>query len=81
MQLLILTPTKIIFDAKAQGVSLPGIAGKFQVLAGHAPLVSPLSFGEIIAETDTGQKKFTIEAGFVDVQNNKVTVLTSSMPT
>jgi F-type H+-transporting ATPase subunit epsilon len=78
MELEILTPVKKLFSDTVYGVQLPGIAGSFEVLDKHAPLVSALKAGKLKVLKDKSQKNiswFTIQGGFVEVLNNKVTVL------
>ena len=78
MELEILTPVKKLFSDSVYGVQLPGIAGSFEVLDRHAPLVSALKAGKLKVLKDKSQKNiswFTIQSGFVEVLNNKVTVL------
>lgn len=76
MTLEILTPEKKIFSGEVYGVQLPGIYGLFEVLDKHAPLVSALKSGKMkILKDKTSSSSFKIESGFVEVINNKATVL------
>ncbi len=76
MTLEILTPEKKIYSGDVFGVQLPGVDGKFEVLDKHAPLVSALGKGTLkILKTKTTSENFTISSGFVEVINNKTTVL------
>lgn len=76
MVLEILTPEKKIFSGDVYGVQLPGIEGSFEVLDKHAPLVSALKSGKLkILKDKTATSSYTIQSGFVEVLNNKTTVL------
>jgi F-type H+-transporting ATPase subunit epsilon len=76
MVLEILTPEKKIFSGEVYGVQLPGITGLFEVLDKHAPLVSALKNGKLkILKDKTTTNSYTIQSGFVEVLNNKTTVL------
>lgn len=77
MNLEILTPEKKLFSADVYGVQLPGVMGLFEVLDHHAPLVSALKQGKIKVLKDKSNNLafFTVQSGFVEVLNNKVTVL------
>lgn len=76
MILEILTPEKKIFSGDVYGVQLPGIEGSFEVLEKHAPLVSALKAGKLkILKDKTVTSSYTIQSGFVEVLNNKTTVL------
>ena len=77
MNLEILTPEKKVFSADVYGVQLPGVEGLFEVLDRHAPLVSALKAGQVKVLKDKSNHLafFTIQSGFVEVINNRVTVL------
>ena len=76
MTLEILTPEKKIFSGEVYGVQLPGIAGSFEVLEKHAPLVSALKAGKLkILKDKSSFTHYTIQSGFVEVINNNTTVL------
>ena len=76
MTLEILTPEQKIFSGDVYGVQLPGIAGLFEVLDKHAPMVSALKDGKLkILKDKTQTSSYNIKSGFVEVLNNKTTVL------
>ncbi len=76
MTLEILTPDQKIFSGEVYGVQLPGINGLFEVLDRHAPLVSALKAGSLkILKDKHITASYTIQSGFVEVLNNKTTVL------
>ncbi len=78
MELEILTPEKKIFSDTVYGVQLPGISGSFEVLDKHAPMISALKAGNLKVLKDKSMKSlagYTIQSGFVEIINNKVTVL------
>lgn len=76
MTLEILTPEKKIFSGDVYGVQLPGISGVFEVLEKHAPIVSALKEGRLKVLKDKNvSTSYTIQGGFVEVINNRATVL------
>jgi len=76
MTLEILTPEKKLYSGDVYGVQLPGINGLFEVLDKHAPLVSALSKGTLkVLQDKTRTERYAIQGGFVEVLNNKATVL------
>lgn len=76
MTLEILTPERKIFSGDVYGVQLPGITGLFEVLDKHAPLVSALKAGKLkILKDKNNTTAYSIQGGFVEVINNKTTVL------
>lgn len=76
MTLEILTPERRLYSGEVYGVQLPGIDGKFEILNRHAPLVSALGKGNLKVIKDKSTiTNFAIESGFIEVLNNKATVL------
>jgi F-type H+-transporting ATPase subunit epsilon len=76
MNLEILTPVGKTYSGEVMGVQLPGVTGSFEVLDSHAPLVAALKAGRLkVLLNKTSNENFNIEAGFVEVLNNKVTVM------
>jgi F-type H+-transporting ATPase subunit epsilon len=77
MTLEILTPEKKLFSGDVYGVQMPGISGSFEVLDKHAPLVSALKAGrvKVLRDRQAHTTSYDIQGGFVEVLNNKVTVL------
>ncbi|MDE3253978.1 MAG: ATP synthase F1 subunit epsilon [Bacteroidota bacterium] len=77
MTLEILTPEKKIYSGEVYGVLLPGITGLFEILDKHAPLVSALKSGnlKILKDKSKHSESYAIQSGFVEVINNKATVL------
>ncbi len=78
MELEILTPEKKLFSGNVYGVQLPGTDGMFEVLDKHAPLVASLKAGNLKILRDksfAAAANFRIQSGFVEVLNNKVSVL------
>jgi len=77
MNLEILTPERKLFSGDVYGVQLPGITGLFEVLNRHAPLVSALKAGKlkVLKDRSNDLAFYEIQGGFVEVLDNKVTVL------
>ncbi len=76
MTLEILTPEKKLYSGEVYGVQLPGITGLFEILDKHAPIVSALRKGNLKILIDKSSfENYSIESGFVEMLNNKATVL------
>ena len=76
MHLEILTPSGKTYSGEVMGVQLPGVTGSFEVLDKHAPLVAALKSGRIkVLLNKNSNENFEIEGGFVEVLDNKVTVM------
>lgn len=79
MQLDILTPEHKVYSGNVYGVQLPGIEGSFEILEKHAPMIATLGKGKmkIIKDKNTTEL-YEISGGFVEVLNNKASVLIES---
>ena len=77
MELEILTPERKIYSGEVYGIQLPGISGSFEILDKHAPLVSALGKGsmKVLVDKSNNNTLYDVSGGFVEVLNNKVTVL------
>ncbi|MEF3191577.1 MAG: F0F1 ATP synthase subunit epsilon [Campylobacterales bacterium] len=72
----IVTPSGKVYDKEVKYASIPGKQGEFGVLPGHSALVTLLSPGVIeIEEVDGNKEGVAINWGYVEVNENKVTVL------
>ena len=76
MQLDILTPEQNIYSGNVYGVQLPGIQGSFEILENHAPIIATQGKGKMkILKDKNTTELFEISGGFVEVLNNKASVL------
>ena len=76
MQLEILSPEHKVYTGNVYGIQLPGIQGSFEILENHAPMIATLGKGKmkIIKDKNTSEM-YEISGGFVEVLNNKTSVL------
>lgn len=75
MEVILATPKKELFKGRANSVTLPGEEGVMQILPRHAPLLSLLSAGNVVINSDSGISEFKVVSGFVEVHADKVTIL------
>ena len=75
----ILTPNGSLFEGEVSGVKLPGTEGSFEVKANHAPIVSTLDEGSVLVRKTDGDVTYNISGGFVEVNNNMLTLLAESV--
>ncbi len=79
MQLDILTPEHKVYSGTVYGVQLPGIEGYFEILENHAPIIATLGKGKMkILKDKNTTERYEISGGFVEVLNNKASVLIES---
>ena len=72
----IVTPEKKFFSGQVENVYLPVTEGELGILPGHVPLVTGINPGELRYLVDGKVEELAIGAGFVEVTQEKVTVLT-----
>ncbi len=72
----IVTPEKKCFSGEVENVYLPGTEGEIGILPGHVPLVTGINPGELRYSVNGQVEELAIGAGFVEVSQEKVTVLT-----
>lgn len=73
MEITIVSPEKTLFKGSVDGVKLPGDMGRFEVLKGHAPIISTLAKGTVECVGDTPYK-VEISSGFAEVAGDSVSV-------
>ncbi len=81
MTIEIITPDRKVFAGEATSATFPGSEGQFQVLNGHAPMVSTLAKGPVLLQTSAGQQNFVVDGGVVEVLRNRVLVLAEAVVT
>jgi len=79
-KLTVSTPEKKLFEGEADSVAVPGQEGRMTILPGHAPLLSTLSSGDVIVAAGPEEKTFRIDGGFIEVNEDSVTVLAKNAP-
>ena len=71
LDVLLVSPEKIIFEGKATSVVMPGEEGVLEVLSYHRPLLSRLITGKIFIDNAS----YGIRRGIVGINSNKATII------
>jgi F-type H+-transporting ATPase subunit epsilon len=71
----VITPDKVVWDASAEELILPSSTGQIGILTDHAPLLTALDIGVMRLKADAGWTSIVLMEGFAEVENNKVTIL------
>ncbi len=72
----IVAPDRKVFAGEAVGIRAPGVQGSFEVRTGHAPMIAAFTVGPLTLRTaDGGNLVYATSGGFLEVLDNKVTVL------
>lgn len=73
LKLKIVSPEKVEFKGIVTSVKVPGTMGLFEILTGHAPIISSLQNGVVEYTAEDGTKsELSISGGFVEVQKDNV---------
>ncbi len=75
LDLRVVTPEKPVFEGPVEFVVVPAHDGDVGILPRHARFLASLGIGELRARTAGGTERFFVEGGFVQVSDNRVTVL------
>jgi F-type H+-transporting ATPase subunit epsilon len=71
----VITPDKVVWDAMADELILPSSTGQIGILTDHAPLLTALDIGVMRLKSDAGWTSIVLMEGFAEVDENKVTIL------
>ena len=72
MKLTIISPERVVFEGNTDKVWIPGSKCPFEILRGHAPIISSLRQGEVVYVEAGAEKHINVKGGFVEVSNDEV---------
>ena len=76
MRVELVSPEKILYSGDATIVICRPEGGDAAFLSGHAPYLGLLGVGQVLIRTAEGKEvKAAVHGGFIEVRNNKVTIL------
>ncbi|MGA1847368.1 F0F1 ATP synthase subunit epsilon [Deferribacter abyssi] len=78
LQFILVSPERELLNEEVDEVIAPGVEGDFGVLPGHTPFLTALRVGELVYKKDGQEEYVAIDRGFLEVSDNKVTVLAES---
>ena len=78
LTLTVVTPEKQLVSEEVDQVNAPGSEGDFGVLYDHAPILTNLRSGQLSYENDGESTALVISGGYLEVTNNRVTILAES---
>lgn len=82
VQVEIVTPQRKVFQGEVDILIARGVEGELGVMAGHAPLVTPLKTAPIRLKRGNEETLIAVSGGFLEVRPEKVNVLadTAELP-
>ena len=75
LNIRVITPDKVVWDADTEELILPSSTGQLGILTGHAPLLTALDIGVMRLKTGSKWTSIVLMEGFAEVEKDKVTVL------
>ncbi len=73
----IITPEKTVFKDEVSEVVVPTVNGEIAILPNHIDLLTQINPGELIVKKGSTQQSLAITGGFLEVSDNKVSILAS----
>ncbi|MCR5249692.1 MAG: ATP synthase F1 subunit epsilon [Lachnospiraceae bacterium] len=73
--LRIITPERVFFEGEAEMLELNTTEGEMGIYRNHVPMTVIISPGVLIITLPEGEKKAALHAGFVEILQDRVTVL------
>ena len=81
LQIRVIAPDQIVWDASAEEVILPSSTGQLGILKGHIPLLTALDIGVMRVKVDKEWQPIILLGGFAEVDNNNITILVNGAET
>ncbi len=78
LELKIVTPEKVIYDAVCDSVSFPTVEGEITILPHHIPLISAIKPGELKIKRDGKIEYFAVTKGVLEMDGKTITLLTDA---
>ena len=72
---LVTQEQRVFEEAEADIVIVPAVEGEMGVLPNHAPVLTTLTYGELVVRKGDAEERFAVYGGVVDVRPDKVVVL------
>ena len=72
----VISPERLLFEGTAKSVVAPAHDGEMGILSAHAPLMTLLGRGVLRLETSSGEIRFTVSGGFLQIVDNQIRVVT-----
>ena len=76
LHVAVISPERTLFEGEASSVIAPAHDGEVGILTGHAPMMALLGSGQLRLTSGGGERRFTVEGGFLQVVDDQVRVVT-----
>lgn len=76
LRLVIVTPERTLLDQPVSALRFPLYDGDIGILPGRLPLIGRLGCGELKVTSSSGDRRYFVDGGFVQVLGTTVSLLT-----
>ena len=76
LKVSVISPESVLFEGDVTSVIAPAFDGEVGILENHAPMMTLLGKGSLRLGGASGEKRFNIEGGFLQVVENNVRIVT-----
>ena len=76
LKVSVISPERVLFEGEARSVVAPAFDGEVGILSQHAPMMTLLGRGVLRLESASGEQRFAVEGGFLQVADDEVRVVT-----
>ena len=76
LKVSVISPEAVLFEGDAVSVVAPAFDGEIGILENHAPMMTLLGKGELRLGGGGTDRRFHVEAGFLQVVENTVRIVT-----
>ena len=78
LKLDIVTAERVVYSQEVDTIVAPGVEGQLGILPHHAPLMTILQAGELVARRGSEEDILAISGGFLEVRPDRVIILADS---
>ncbi|MGY8770776.1 MAG: ATP synthase F1 subunit epsilon [Pirellulales bacterium] len=76
LKCIVVTPEETALETEAEFVALPLFDGEIGIFPNHSPMIGRLGYGEMRIISGGQTKRYYVDGGFVQVDDNEINVLT-----
>ena len=71
----LVSPERKLASVETEAVTIPGMMGDLTAMANHAPFLTNLRPGYVVARGDSSEEGYFVTGGFAEISGNTVSVL------
>lgn len=72
----VVSPERTLFEGEAESLVAPAYDGEVGILSMHAPMLTLLGSGELRLNAASGERRFAVFGGFLEVADDRVRIVT-----